>query len=198
LLYNGASGDAFSYVIGGSNGRNPNNETGSTSRNRSLVYVPTTQSDINLVDYTAGGVTVTAAQQWANLDAFIKADKGLSSSRGGYAEKNGSWAPFTSFFDLVVRQDFGADLGGDLHKVQFSLDIFNVANLINKDWGVSYSVIGDFNNYFLYQFDGYDAVETSKPKFTYRLGDKTGKDAFDINGVGSRWRMRLGVRYIFN
>lgn len=197
LLYTGTSGDAFSYVIGGSNGRNPNNETGSTSRNRSLVYVPARPEDINLVEYTSGGKTFSVEEQWNNLNAYIESDENLNKSRGGYAEKNGSWAPFTSFFDLQIRQDLGKNLGGNMHKIQLSLDILNVANLLNKDWGTSYSVIGDFNNFFLYQLDGYEADGTT-PKFTYRLGDKVGKEAFDINGTSSRWRMRLGVRYMFN
>jgi hypothetical protein len=131
---------------------------------------------------------------------MIESDKGLSDKRGDYVEKNGSFAPFTSVFDLVLRQDFGADLGGSVHKIQLSFDIFNFANLLNKDWGVSYSIPGtvndDFNNYQLYQFEKYDADGTT-PLFTYRL-NKTDKDAFNIDSVKSRWRMRLGVRYLFN
>ena len=198
LFYNGQSGEAFSYVIGGNSARNLNNETGSTSRNRSLVYVPNDINDINLVEYTAGGNTVTVAEQWANLNAMIESDKGLSSYRGEYVQKNGSNAPFNSVFNLVIRQDIGADLGGDLHRLQISFDILNVANLLNKDWGAFYTTPGsDFNNFQLYQFDGYEADGTT-PKFSYRLGDATGRDAFNINGTDSRWRMRLGFRYIFN
>ena len=77
-----------------------------------------------------------------------------------------------------------------------SLDIFNFANLLNKDWGAVYSVPGDFNNYFLYQLDGYESDGVT-PKFTYR-NNKVDKDSYDIAGTASRWRMRLGVRYIFN
>lgn len=200
LFYNGESGETFSYVIGGTGGTvtNINNETGSTGRNRSLVYVPMDINDINLKDYTAGGVTVTAAEQWANLNAMIESDPGLSSRRGQYVDKNGSFAPFNHVIDLVLRQDLGADLGGDLHRIQLSFDIFNFANLLNKDWGAYYTTPGsDFNNFQLYQFDGYEADGTS-PKFSYRLGDKTGKDIFNIAGTSSRWRMRIGVRYMFN
>jgi hypothetical protein len=200
LFYNGESGEAFSYVIGGSGGSvtNINNETGSTSRNRSLIYVPRDLSEINLKEYTAGGVTVTVDEQWANLNAMIESDPGLSSKRGSYVEKNGSFAPFNHVFDLVIRQDLGADLGGDMHKIQLSFDIFNVANLLNKNWGAFYATPGsDFNNFQLYQFDGYEADGTS-PKFSYRLGDATGKDIFNISGTSSRWRMRIGVRYMFN
>jgi len=199
FFYSGESGEAFSYVVGGSAAGNLNMETGSTARNRSLVYVPANQNEINLVDYTAGGVTVTAAEQWANLNAYIESDEGLSSRRGDYVKKNGSFAPFNHFLDFAVRQDFGTDLGGNMHKVQVSLDIFNFLNLLNKDWGAIYTTPGsDFNNFQLYQFDGYDAVDTTKPKFSYRLGTATGKDIFTIGGTTSRWRMRLGFRYILN
>ncbi|GJM32672.1 MAG: cell envelope biogenesis protein OmpA [Saprospiraceae bacterium] len=196
LFYNGQSGNAFSYVISGSNGRNINDETGSTSRNRGLVFVPADQSQINLVDYTSGGATVTAAEQWANLDAYIKDDKYLNDRRGDYAEKNGATAPFTGIFDFAIRQDFAVNAGKNTHKLQLSLDVFNFANLINSDWGVVYFVPGDFNNYDFVQFAGY-AADGTTPTFNYR-GGKDFKDSFDIAGTASRWRMRLGLRYIFN
>ena len=201
VFYNGESGDAFSYVIAGGTGQNLNRETGSTNRNRTLIYIPRDESEINLVDYTAGNVTVTAHEQWLNFNALIESDPGLSEHRGEYAEKNGSFAPFNSTIDLVLRQDFGTDLGGNLHKIQLSFDIFNVANLINKEWGAIYTVPGsplvDFNNFQILQFDHY-LDETSVPAYTYRQGPKTGKDLFSIDGTASRWRMRIGIRYMFN
>jgi hypothetical protein len=196
LIYEGQSGAPFSYVIGGGGARNIANQRGSTTRNRSLVYVPTDINDINLVDFTLNdGTVVTAAEQWENLNQLIEDDPGLSGRRGQYAEKNGSRSPWVNIFDLAIRQDIGADLGGNLHKIQLSLDIFNVANLINNEWGVRYSVPGDFNNYFLYDFEGYEADGTT-PQFTYSETDQ-GNDRFNISGLSSRWSMRLGVRYIF-
>jgi hypothetical protein len=150
------------------------------------------------VEYTpTGGTPVSPAEQWANLNALIESDKSLSEHRGEYAEKNGATAPFTSYLDLAIRQDLGSKFGNNLHRLQLSFDIFNLANLLNSDWGVRYNVIGDFNNYYLYQFDGFEADGTT-PKMTYRLGDKVDKDAFDISNSGSRWRMRVGIRYSFN
>ncbi len=195
VLYTGQSGTAFTYVIGSRDARNIGNQRGSTSRNRSVVYVPQDAGDINLVDYMDGDQLVTAAEQWENLNTLIESDSGLSSRRGDYAEKNGSRAPWTNFLDFAIRQDLGTNLGGNLHRIQLSLDIFNVANLINKNWGVRYNVPGDFNNFFLYDFEGYEADETT-PQFTYRESD-TGNDRFDVSNLSSRWSMRLGVRYIF-
>jgi hypothetical protein len=83
-----------------------------------------------------------------------------------------------------------------MHKLQLSWDVFNLANLINPEWGVRWSVPGSFNNYFLYDFESY-AADGTTPQFSYtRPG--TGTDALNINNLSSRWSMRLGLRYIFN
>ncbi len=195
VFYNGQVGDPISYVIGGSGARNLTNEAGSTSRNRSLAYIPQNENDINFADYDDNGTTVTAAEQWANFNALIEDDEYLSGRRGDYAEKNGGRAPWANFLDLAIRQDLGTNLGGNLHRVQLSLDVFNLANLINSSWGVRYNTPGDFTNYFLYDFVGY-ADDGTTPLFNYR-DDDLGKDRFDISNLSSRWRMRLGARYIF-
>lgn len=192
LVYDGQKGSSYSYVIGGGNARNINNETGSTSRNRSLVWVPADASEINLVE-TNG---VSPEDQWNRLNAFIEDDAHLSKNRGAYADKNGSWMPYMSFLDLSVRQDFGLDLGGKMHKFQLSWDVFNLANMISPNWGVRYQVPGSNNNYFLYDFEGYDADGTT-PTFSY-TEEAIGKEALNIDNFNSRWRMRLGLRYIFN
>ncbi len=199
LFYEGQNGLPMSYVIGGDrDARNLNNERGSTSRYRSLVYVPTDANDINLVDIVNndGVVTSSAADQWTALNEFIESDPHLSSRRGQYAEKNGGRAPWVSMIDLAIRQDIGADLGGNLHKFQISFDVFNVANLINKNWGTRYGIPGDFNNYELLNFEEFGPDGTT-PLYTYR-GTETGTAAYDVSDFSSRWRARLGVRYIFN
>jgi len=197
LFASGQSGNPFSFVIaGGINAQNVNREVGSVNANRSLVFIPATASDINLVNYTVAGNTVTAAQQWENLNAFIESDPYLSKNRGKYAEKNAAWAPFESIFDVAVRQDLGIKVGGETHRFQLSFDIANFANFLNKNWGTRYSIPGNFNNYFLYQFEGYESNGTT-PRFTYRK-DKAGLEDYNISGLGSRWSMQFGLRYMFN
>lgn len=190
LFYNGQSGTAFSYVVGDRNGRNLVNETGSTSRNRSLPFVPASQSDIVLVE--AGGLS--PAQQWSLLDAYINDDGNLSANRGGYAEKNGSRAPFNGQVDFAIRQDLAIKAGNTTHKLQLSFDIFNVGNLINKSWGTQFFPPGDFNNYEFLEFEGFDG---NTPTYSF-TDDRLGIEKFDIADFGSRWRARFGIRYIFN
>ncbi|MEM6397029.1 MAG: TonB-dependent receptor [Bacteroidota bacterium] len=199
LFYSGGTGNPYSFVIGDfgeGNGDNINNETGSTSRERSLVYVPANASEINLVPVTVGGETISPEEQWRRLDAFIEDNNHLSDRRGQYVEKNGSWSPFISNFDLSIRQDVGDILGTSSHRLQLSLDIFNVANLINNEWGTVYFNPGSDNNYRLYNFEGY-AADGTTPTFSF-TEENTGLDDFNIAGTASRWRARIGLRYIFN
>lgn len=197
LIYDGQKGNPYSYVIGGSGARNLANETGSTSRNRSLIYIPKESTDINLVEYKVGTNTISVADQWERLNSFIESDPYLSANRGGYAEKNSNWMPYVTFLDFAVRQDLGLVVGKKVHKLQLSVDIFNLANLLNPKWGTRYSVIGDFNNFDFLTFEGYEA-DKKTPKYTYRGTNKSDENALNINDFSSRWRMRFGVRYIFN
>jgi hypothetical protein len=190
LFVNAQSGLPYSYVMGGAN--NVMTERGSTSANRTLAYIPASRNEINLV--AVGGLTPD--QQWTNLNNYIENSKYLKSRRGDYAEKNGSWAPFTTIFDFSVRQDVGMNIGGQRHRLQLSADIMNIANLLNPEWGVQYFVPGNFNNFELYNFAGYMPDGTT-PRFTY-TGTKTNEDAFGITSLSSRWRMQFGVRYMFN
>lgn len=186
MFYNGQSGQAYSYVY---DQRNLNNETGSTSRERSLIYVPANENDIVLVD----NGDMTAAEQWTALNQFIEEDAYLSTIRGEYAEKNGARAPFVHQLDFRIAQDFGFNISGTTHRFQLTFDVFNLPNLINSSWGVQYS--NPFN-YEILDFEGYDADGTT-PTFSFSEDD-LGLDRFGIQNVGSRWRGRLGIRYYFN
>ena len=190
LFYNRQSGDPYSYVYAGSAARNLNNETGSTTENRSLIWIPENQSEINLVNIAGG---LTAEEQWENLETFIEADEYLSANRGSYAAKNGARAPMISQLDVRIAQSFVIKTGGKANRFEVSFDVFNFANLLNPEWGVVY------NNPFAYpliNFVGYESDGTT-PRFTFtdsRLGD----ERFSIDDRLSRWRGRLGIRYIFN
>lgn len=183
LFYNGQSGSPFSYVIGARAGQNIINERGSTGRNRTLAYIPANQSEIALEN----------PEDWAILNAFIEDSDYLSGRRGDYAEKNGDRAPWTSLFDFAIRQDFGIKVGNTTQKFQLSLDVFNFANLLNSEWGVVYRNPFTFE---LVDFEGFDGTVPTYSVSANRL--ELGNDKFDFADTASRWRMRLGVRYIFN
>jgi hypothetical protein len=165
------------------------------------MYIPATVADINLVDKldADGNVTATAAEQWDALNAFIEGDEYLSAARGGYAVRNSSRAPFINLFDLRIAQDFYVKAGGKKNTFQIALDVFNLGNLINKEWGRIYYTSGAYyGNYPLVKFEGFEADNTS-PKYTFTAPKNGTPFAIDDSGLqSSRWQAQLTLRYIFN
>lgn len=191
FFYNGQSGTPFSWLVGGRSARNINNELGSASRNRSLFYIPATSDDIKLVD----NGSLTAQEQWDLLNKFIEDDKYLSENRGKYAEKNSNRLPFESQLDVKVVQEFGLTFGENRHAFQFTVDIFNFGNLLNKEWGTQWTTNDEFAYQQILQFQGVD----SNGQMTYTFDDtELGNDRFEPLDISSRWRAQLGLRYIFN
>ncbi|WP_210463505.1 TonB-dependent receptor [Rufibacter roseolus] len=184
LFYEGQSGTPFTYLY--AQDLNGDGNTGND-----LMYVPRNREDITLVDLknTAGVVTRTPDQQWEDLNAFIEGDEYLRSRRGQYTERNGARTPWTHRVDLRVAQDIFANLGAKKHTLQLTLDVFNVGNAINKDWGRNYFV----NNAAveLVRFSARDA--NNRPSFTFN------KPAADVwsSTFSSRWQGQVGLRYIF-
>lgn len=208
LFYNGRSGEPFSYVYNGD--ANLDRET-----SNDLIYVPANQAEINLV---SNGTTDarTAAQIWAELDAYIEADPYLRTRRGQIAERNASLAPWTNLFDLRLSQEIPTLRG---QRLELTLDVLNFGNLLSSDWG-QVSFVGN-NSYQLIQFAGYNpavgapgynaAYAVGAPLFRFSTPSRqfrdengavqetrTGRDAvFTPSDLASRWQMQLGVRYTF-
>jgi len=167
-----AKGGRFSYTYAG----NINND--GSGQNNDLIYIPT-ESEISSMNFSG-------ASQGAEWNKYIEQDDYLSENRGGYAERYGALSPWRSKFDVKIMQDFKVS---DSNKVQFSIDILNVGNLLNSDWGVvqaprNVSPIGVTVN---------DA--TRVPTYTFD-GSVTETFAYDTSLL-SRWQMQFGLRYIF-
>jgi hypothetical protein len=92
--------------------------------------------------------------------------------------------------DLRILQDFILDRSGSKHGFQLSLDILNVGNLLNSDWGVrKVASAAATSPLTLTRFTG------GKPVFNFTGPSQT---FIDDPGLLSRWRMQLGLRYLFN
>lgn len=193
LFYAGQTGAAFSYVVNGD--LNRSTFSGSSSNHYSLVYVPNNASEIN---FQQNG-DLSPEDQWEAFNAFIEQDDYLSSRRGEYAERNGARTPFTHQFDLKVVQDLFTNIGDNRNALQLSLDIFNVGNLINKDWGRQYTYGRSFfdNNYRLLRLRGFN--DANEPIFTFDPVENDEPYFTNDNPIGgSRWVAQIGVRYLFN
>jgi hypothetical protein len=148
------------------------------SRQRQLFYVPTGPGDVLL----GGGLT------WDTLNDYIVAN-GLDKYRGQITPRNGFRSPWVTTADLQIRQELPSFREG--HKIVLQLDILNVANLINKDWG-RFEQVG-----FPYVVPVLAAsLDPATGKYVYS-GTPRAK-SYSINPVeNSVWRMQLGIRYQF-
>ncbi len=198
LFYNGQSGQPFSYVYNDNDGL-LNGDDPNLDEPRNLIYVPASSNDIVLVDQVDndGIVTVTAAEQWTALDAYIENDNYLSERRGEYAERNMARTPFEHIIDLKLLAGFFVrDAQNRKHRLEFTFDVFNFTNLLNKEWGRR-NFVADNGNFQLIDFAGFQEG-TNVPTFTF-TAPVTGNpySIRDNNVVSSRWQAQFGVRYSF-
>jgi hypothetical protein len=182
LFYQGQSGLPVTYLYAQDLNRDGN-------FSNDLIYIPAGRDEINLIPLTVSGVTYSPEEQWEALNDFIEADDYLSSHRGEYAERYSGRMPWTHQFDLRLLQDFYIKTGDTKHTLQISFDIFNVGNLINKDWGRQYFVSNNANE--IIRYSGRDAQ--GMPTYTFNPNNR----AYNISQFDSRWQGQLGIRYIF-
>jgi hypothetical protein len=177
----GAGGNRYSFTYAG-------DINGDGQGGNDLIYVPRNQSEIAFV---ANG-SITADQQWAAFNRFVEQDDYLKSHRGQIVERNGGINPWFSNVDLKVLQDFIIPLGGQAHTLQLSVDILNVLNMLNSEWGVR-SVASPLATSPL-QFKGFNTGGAP----TFNFDPTITKTFVDDPGLDSRWQMQIGLRYILN
>lgn len=186
LFYEGAEGAPISYVVGGSG------LLSDTGSNSALIFVPANESQANLVDYG----DLTASQQWVALNEAIENNEYLRSRRGQFAERNGDRSDWSHIVDLKFAQEFGIKFGGEkAHRFEFTFDIFNFTNLLNKEWGVR--TFSAFNQVQLLRFRGFQPDGTT-PTFSFTPGAEENANLIDDSGLNSsRWQAQVGLRYSF-
>jgi carboxypeptidase family protein len=193
------------YFDGRSAGNNSyrfSNDMNGDGASNDLIYVPRNTSEMNFVTLNAGTgtcpsatcVVYTPAQQAAAWDAFINQDEYLSKRRGGYAQRNAVFLPMVYRADLSISQDVGREIAGRPNQLQVRLDILNVTNMLNKDWGVGQGFVTTTP----LASAGVDAFGAP----TYRLaalGTQLITKSFQkVVNTADVWRMQLGVRYMLN
>ena len=167
---------------------------GDTFQNSALVYVPANRGEINLVTVT--GNTLTPDQQWEALDNFISGNKYLESRRGKYTERNGDRLAWSHVIDLKLAQEFKINVNNKSHKLEFTADVFNFTNMLNKNWGRRFFATND--QALMLQQVGFLADGTT-PTFNFNPNVANSINQIDDVGLQSaRWQMQVGARYSFN
>ncbi len=180
FVYELAKGGRFSYTYSG-------DINGDGSGLNDLIYIPKKDELNNM--YFSGNATQQQAQRDA-YNHFIVQDDYLSTHRGSYMTRYAILSPWRNKIDLKLTQNYR--LKGT-KKLQFNLNILNVGNMLNSDWGVvklptTKQPVG-------VSFSDVDGDGVDDPVYTFDTNLK--KTFYNDYSLLSRWQMQAGIRFIF-
>jgi len=196
LFYEGRSGRPYSYIFTG-------DANGDNRTFNDLFYVPAGPGDVLFGSLSATGQFTADPVMEARFWDWLSTQEGLSRYKGSFAPENGFTTGWVNTFDIRISQELPGFFKG--HKSKVWLDIQNVGNLINKDWGhvIDYgfnannavaSLQGIYNGQYVY---GYRGNLNGVPEFgqSTALGLPTNADS-QTNGI-SQWSLQVGLKYEF-
>jgi hypothetical protein len=179
LFYNGQTGAPFSYIVYG-------DINGDGYNQNDLFYIPKNDGDIELGSLS-NGVYITDPQMYKAFDSFVANSDYLSSHRGQIAARNGAFNPWYNQLDLRIVQAIPIPNG---HRVEISLDILNVLNLLNNTWGWYQHTV--YNTYTIVSYKGKD---NNTGKDVYSFSSPQNNTPWSADNILSRWSMQLGLRF---
>ncbi len=197
LFYSGSSqtgnpGTAlsnYSYIINGDLNGDGNSST-------DLMYIYASGADVPFTDIKDknNNVLFSVAQQQAAYDQFVNSSKYLKNHRGEYAQRNAALLPWYSRLDARFLQDFYINVGENKKRntIQFSVDVLNLPNLLNRNWGI-------LKQYTINNPLKFAGIVNGQPTYNMsQSGDNLATQAIQNTlSTSSTWGMQLGLRYIF-
>jgi hypothetical protein len=176
FYYVGESGRPFTYTAFGTNRRGDLNADGSNSNDP--IFVPTDARN-------ATEVRFTRAEQSETFESFISARPCLNRQRGRIMDRNSCNEPWSNTTIASVRQT--VPIGKRAFDAQ--LDVFNVLNLLNDDWGLRRTAATNLLEHLSQTGSGQDA-----------------RPVFALNPTALKWttlpnessfQLQLALRYRF-
>ncbi len=192
LVYEGRSGRPFSYIFSG-------DANGDARSFNDLFYVPSGPGDVLFGNLSSAGVFTADPLMEQRYWDWFATQEGLQGYRGTFAAENAFRAGWINTFDLRISQELPGFFKG--HKSKLWVDIQNVGNLLNKDWGqildygfnanlAAASLRGIYNGKYVY---GY----RSGTEFGQATALRVPTDADgQTNGI-SQWSLQVGLKYEF-
>ncbi|WP_067658057.1 TonB-dependent receptor [Ferrimonas marina] len=184
LFWERRSGQPITYTLGAFRDGDLGDQPDLDDSDYYLPYIPTGADD-PAVAY-ADGLTYDALMEAVNA-------AGLAGYAGGYGAKGTGTQPWVSQLDFRFTQELPGF--AKEHRFLAYLDIKNVLNLLNEDWGQVRTQ--SFNSKILVDYD-YD-VETEQYTYAVPFGqDGLETDNWNTYNVSeSAWQIKLGLRYNF-
>lgn len=187
LVYEGRSGRPYSYVFVG-------DANGDSRTYNDLFYVPSGPGDVLFGNLTSSGQFTANPTMEANFYDWLKSHPEVARYAGSYVPANSARTSWVNTFDIRINQELPGFVKG--HRSEIWLDIQNVGNLINKDWGhiVDYGFYADASVATL------QGIYQGKYVYNYNFVSQptvANGDADGFNTGVSQWSLQLGFRYNF-
>ncbi len=195
FYYVGESGRPFTYVAYGALGRGDLNADGSSANDP--VYIPRNALDTAEIrfsgfsdslgaDNSAAAQAAREAAQRAAFGDFIGRMPCVRHQRGRIMERNSCSEPWSNTTIASLRQVLPARG----RSVELQIDVFNVLNFLNRDWGLRREAVPALLEH-VGQTD--EPVQTARPIFRF---DTTAPRSTTL-GTESAFQLQLAVRYRF-
>jgi hypothetical protein len=190
LFFTANSGRPYSFVYAG-------DLNGDGQTNNDLIYLPK-REDLNtkvVVYNTAPNTDLrTPDQIWNSLMSLIESNPILQKYQGQVLPRNSLREPWIYQLDLRIAQMIPFN---KTQNIEISLDVQNVLNLLNSDWGLQQFVTGQ--SFALLGFDGTNTFDSQgRMRINYSAPLRNNRPGiYETDNFFSRWRMQLGMRFNF-
>jgi hypothetical protein len=172
FYYNGQAGQPYSIVFNG-------DANGDGVTTNDIVFVPSSADQVNVINGT-----------FDQLMAFINNDCSMKDAKGTIPIRNNCTSPWLNQLDF--RYSVPLPTGGRT-KVELTMDIINLLNMLNKDWGWN-----EYPNLSSPIPIGYSGLTGGKE--TYNLSTINSPNflgTFTRDDLRSRWQAQFGARFRF-
>ena len=164
----------YSYTMYVQNGDYQNPVTGDGGA-VNLIYIPTRQQ--------LDGMTFSSEDNREAYWQFIQNDPYLSKHIGEYSKRGGAVMPWYHTLNFKFAHDFYFNIKGKRNALTVGVDVNNIANLLNRNWGN----IKQISSSQILQYDPSTQVYTfHQPKWSAKAS------------TVSTWSALLSIRYTFN
>lgn len=169
------------------------NDMNGDGYNYDAVYVPTDEQVAN------NEFRFVSEDDRDRFMDYVHGDSYLSRNQGKYTEAYSVYNPWTNRLDFSYKHDFKFNVGKQTNTIQLSLDVKNILNLLNDNWGVMKQMNPTFTSsgnarilkYESTDADGYPVFSTPKT-----ISADT-KKFVPVTAIGQCWYASVGIKYLF-
>lgn len=181
LFYTGFTPYGYSYCY--------SNDMNGDGVNNDLMYIYAKGSDINWKSDAEASAKA--------YDAFVAQDSYLRRHKGQYAEAYAARAPWVNRFDFRWAHNFTFKTGRQVHNFQLSMDILNIGNMINSNWGV-YQNNNISKNSRILKYEGLNSNNEPTFSLVKNGADYVSKSYDYVVNATQCWQIQFGLKYMFN